>query len=293
MEKIPQSSPESKIENQEKGANVELTLRVLRHGERTAEGELTDYGRVVTKEKAEGEKSLANSFNAVKAVGSNAGPKGPNGMGRALETADIYAKSITEEAPFNTRKNIYLSYESLKSVEPFDWKKIYEDNIPNNFDTLSDEEKSAVSKKAQSAVINHLFGLKTEAAKSWIKEIAGALSAFVVHYSQMTKHLKSNSKVLLPSGTHGGMIEPFLREVLIRRTEDNKEIRGFQSIEEAGGAFDPSESFDIKIETDEQGKLKSMDVSFENPVRFVGENLFLDGKKIVELAEHYKKTQKS
>lgn len=97
FENIP--SPERK----ESGRQVEIVLKFIRHGERTKEGALTDYGRSITAERAQQSGLQEKGFDAVKAVGSNAGPKNPRGMGRSLETADIYAHEIAGDEQFASR----------------------------------------------------------------------------------------------------------------------------------------------------------------------------------------------
>ena len=60
-------------ERSERGENVQVRVKFLRHGERTPEGELTDYGRKVTKEQAIDSDEHWGDYHAVKAIGSDAG----------------------------------------------------------------------------------------------------------------------------------------------------------------------------------------------------------------------------
>src|ERR1700722_2766923 len=123
-------------EREKSGENVEIVLKFMRHGERDLDGNLTDYGRGITKERARESGIDENDFDAVKAIGSTAGPKGPTGMPRALETADIYAHEIAGDEAFQTRARRILSYEDLKNGIPFDWFAMYGKNLPENFAEL-------------------------------------------------------------------------------------------------------------------------------------------------------------
>lgn len=292
MEKTPKfETPESK-ERAEKGRNVSIRLKIIRHGERTTEGELTDYGRQVTSKIAKEKKTELGGLDAVKAYGSQAGPKGPMGMGRSLETADIYAEEVAGEEKFKTRGRGILSYETLVSKTPYNHTEIYNANLPENFDSLSDEEKAEAARKAQSATVNHLFSLDSPEAKAFKKEVAGAFAVLVESRAQMTSRLKNNSKVLMLAGTHGPMPELFLQQALIRKLADGKEVRGFENIDEIGGPLDPSESIDVLVERNDKGELEKLRVEFDNPARPKAPEMYLDPEKLEELSQHYKELHK-
>src|SRR3989344_5951387 len=109
-------NPEAK----EFGTNVELLLKIIRHGERDPKTNfLTDQGREITKQEAEKFKTNVGNgvddFDLVKAIGSTVGPANSEGMGRAEETAHIYAHEIVGEDAGATRKTEVLSYENIKS----------------------------------------------------------------------------------------------------------------------------------------------------------------------------------
>ncbi len=283
---------EGKIEKElspERGRNIRIILKMIRHGERTKEGLLTDYGRKVTRERARESGIKAGEFEAVKAVGSTAGPKSPTGMGRSLETAHIYAEELAGEKAFQARAKDMLSYETLKSSSPYDHRAVYNANLPPNFEELSDEEKAKAAKKANEAAINHFLSLDTPEAEAFKKEVAGAFAYFVEHYEKMAKHLKSGSRVLLPSGTHGGLMEPFLQQTLVRRLEDGREILGFKKLEEIGGDFDPSEAFNVEVGTDNAGSPTTLKVTFDNPDRPKPTEAYLDRERLHELSEYYQK----
>lgn len=285
----------------EKGKNVRIVLKFIRHGERTKTGELTDYGRVVTRQRAEESGIRKEDLDAVKGIGSQAGPnilvpieggftsqKAGQKMGRSLETAHIYAHEIAGDGTFKSRPRYTLSYETLKTTMPGDYRVIYDSNLPENFNDLPDEEKAAASKRAQTAVVNHFLNLKTPEAETYNREIAGAFAVFILHNEELAKRLDAGSKVLMPSGTHGGMIEPFLQQTLIRRLDAGQEIHGFERVEEIGGEFDPSEAFDVEVTTDGNGIIGPLHVKWDNPQRPQVQEMYLDPIKLRELAEFYK-----
>ncbi len=283
----------------EKGKNVRIVLKFIRHGERTKTGELTDYGREITKQRARDSGIEGGDFDAVKAVGSQAGPKvlvpvegftstkSEQEMGRSLETAHIYGQEIAGEDALKTRSRIILSYESVVNPVPFDYLAIYNGSLPSDFENLPLEEKAIAAKRAQMAVIEHLTSLCTPEAEAYKKEVTGAFAVFILHTEELAKRINAGSRVLMPSGTHGGMIEPFLQRTLVRRLEDGREIHGFERVEEIGGDFDPSEAFNVEIVIDEKGNPGPLKVTWDNPQRPQAE-MYLDAVKLQEAAEFYK-----
>ena len=118
--------------------------------------------------------------------------------------------------------------------------------------------------------------------------MAGAFAAVVEHYQEMAKRLNSGSKVLLPSGTHGGMMEHLLQQALVREDGEGNKTIGFENVEDVGGEFDPSESYSVDIKTNENGDVQGVTVSFDNPERPVAEKMYLDPDIVRSLAQFYK-----
>ncbi len=299
----PESSEpieEIKIETEkeptkERGTNVLVRVKFIRHGERTPKGELTDYGRDIIVKKAAESGLKDEKFDTVKAYGSQAGPKVDialpehiQAMGRAFETAHIYTQAVNASGKdYVPRPKDILSYEAIKSPMPYDHTKIYNLNLPENYESLSDEEKVQAARKAQSAVVNHLLALNTPEAERYVKEVAGVFAKIINHRIKLSRRLDSGSKVLLVEGTHGPMPELLLREALVRKAQDGQEIRGFEDINEIGGPLYPSESIDVLVERDENGNLKKARVELD-PLKphFEGE-MYLDLKKLDELEKFY------
>lgn len=287
----------------EKGANVEIVLHILRHGDRNLNGSLEEYGRERTRETARASHLTNESFDAVKAFGSTAGPKikipGEDlEMQRSLETAHIFGKEVAGDKLYKTRPKEILNYETMALEMPFNYLKIHEDfaneYIRNNlnytgkfFDDLTDEEKKKVSEYADAKSVEHLMSLQTNEASDTKKEIAGSFAVLVEHYIKMAQNkLKSNQKFLFPLGSHTGMIEPFLAETVIWKDEDGNEKHG-ATLNEIGGNFNPSEGFDIILKTDSEGNLEQVNIRFDNPKRLHGD-VKLNMQKIGEFAEFYR-----
>lgn len=279
--------PESGSESLERGANVQIVVKFLRHGERDKTGQLIDLGREITREKAHSSGISKSDFDAVKAVGSNAGPKNHAGLGRSIETANIYKHEIDGDDEFTTRVKGELSYETLKTPVPYNHVEIYNSYLPDNFEELQGAERVAAAKKAQQAVLDHLISLNSSEAEVFKNEAAGAFASLLEHYQKMATRLDAGSKVLIPAGTHGGIMELLLQRALVRTDEEGKQIIGFTQSSEIGGEFDPSDSFNVEVATDENGKLKMLKVTFDSPDR-PKEDMYLDAGIVHKLAEFYR-----
>lgn len=272
------------IEN--KGKNVEIIVEFLRHGERDKDGRLTEYGKEITQKKALEDKLKYDDNIIVKPIGSEAGKH--KGFGaRALETAEIRAHGIDPDTIYNTRAQNALSYETLLNPVPYDHVAIYNANLPENYDKLSDEEKSEAAKIAQKAVLDYSMSLETPEAIAYRKESAGAFAFIIKHYEEVAKRLKNESKILLPAGTHGGIMEMLLKYALVQEDEHGNKKVGFSNIDEIGGEFAPSESYNVDINTNKDGEIQKLLVKFDNN-RPISKNVYLDRKIVDELVTYYK-----
>lgn len=288
MENRPFSpeQPENKVEY---GKNAEIVLKFIRHGERDKEGNLLDYGREVTKQRAIESGIQPTEVNAVKAIGSPAGPVGETGMQRSLETAHIYAHEIAGDEAFKTRAEKVLSYETYVNPSPYNHTEVYNSFLPEDYDSLDDEAKATAAAVAQSETVNHLINLDTPEARAYKQEIAGSYAYVIDHYQRVAKRLNEDSKVLMPAGTHGGLMEFLLEEALVRTDKEGNQVRGFRNLEEIGGAFMPSEAFNVDIATDENGNNKQLVVTFDNSSRPAASEMYLDETRLRELRNYYQK----
>lgn len=283
----------------ERGRNVSITLNFIRHGLRTPDNVLTEHGREVTREKARTSGIHGEDYDLVKAQGSNADPRvleeaerergGMAKMGRSLETADIYSKEIAGDDAGLARARDVLNYHTYVTPEPFDYAKMHKSFLPENYDSLSPEEQTAAQKRAQIAVVKKLLNDMTPEAIAYRKEIAGSFAEYIHHMQGASKRLKSGYKAFVSVGTHGGLVEPFFKEALVRRMPDGSEICGFDDVSEIGGEINPSEAFHVAVTTSEDGFSKDLRVTWEpGSARPADAEMYLDIEKIEELAAYYR-----
>jgi len=252
---------------------------------------LTDIGRDITSKNAQKSGLSGEDFDYIKAIGSTVGPYADvegEKMGRALETAHIYANEIAPDGTLNTRPTEVLSYANLVSKVPYNHTEIYNANLPENFESLSDEEKVEAQAKAQIAVTEHVLGLTGPEADQYRKEAAGSLAYLITHYQEVVHRLKSGTKTLLPAGSHGGFVEFLMKAALVRKDAEGKKIRGFSTLNEIGGPHSPSEAFTVGVATDRSGNDKPLKFTFDETNRPDLGEMELDAKTVKELAEFYK-----
>jgi hypothetical protein len=276
-------------------ADVLIDLKFVRHGERDKDGNLIDLGRDITKERAAELGIEADDYDLIKAIGSDVGPqsgievgdvRGSIQAGRALETAHIFAQELPGRKG-STRARGVLAYNTIKSDVPYDHKEIYEANLPKDFESLEGDERVAAAARAQSAVMSHVANLNTPEAETYKKEVAGAFASTIEHFAAMAKRLKEGSRVLIPAGTHGGMIEFLLQQALVTYNEHGEKHIGFSNIDEIGGGLNPSESFTVEIRTNDEGELEEFKIHFDESSRPNFGDLSLDTGKLQELSEFY------
>ncbi|MCD4760576.1 hypothetical protein K8R42_01635 [bacterium] len=289
----PEFTSAEKAEKREWGSNVLIQLKFIRHGDRTPDKFLSDFGREQATTKATESGIDVNDFDAVKALGSSMGPDAEVevdgktiAMGRALETAHIFAGEIDEEQEFVSRVNDLLNFATVKMPAPYEHVPTYNANLPDNYEELSPKEKASAGEIAQVATVNYAFATEGPEAEAWKKETAGAFAFLVEHYKKMSEKLKSNSRVLLPAGSHSPNMEMLLQQALVFTDDQGHQQIGFDNVDDIGGPFQPADTYNIFIATDEQGNFKELIVTFNEPHRPQGE-LRLDEEKVKELAEFY------
>ncbi len=271
------------------GHKVRTCLKFIRHGERTKTGELTDYGREVTRSVASPNMVEGDWHDKTFVIGSNVDPN-RNGIGRSLETAAIYGLETdgTATTPIPEDR---LNYKHMKSLLPYNHTEVYNSFLPSNFETLTDKEKVEAARVAQEGVMKHLLDLHTPEAESYKREAAGAFADLVLECQRKNHELPNGYTQTGIAGTHGGTMEFLLQQALVCKEGGEQKI-GFDNFGVIGGIFHPSESYDVVLETDESGKDVAIKVIFDDPKRGVGE-LTLDINKLKELAVFYKEKQQS
>jgi len=286
------SSTEKRQEAKEgRGKNITIVLKFMRHGERNTQNELLELGRETTRQRARESKLTADDFDAVLPIGSNVDPRLPLDIGRSLETAQIYAREIAADKAPDAEPEDALNFKTLKSPTPYDHVQMYNSYLPTNYDQLDDEGKKAANKVAQQKLLNYVAALDTPEAQTYKKEIAGSFAYIIEDYEKSATELDKDASVLVPAGTHGGTMEFLLQQALVHRGPDGDFKIGFKSLDEIQGEFDPSEAYNVIVETDAEGNLKRPRVLFDNLARRQ-EDMYLDQEKLKELARFYSELHK-
>lgn len=300
---------------EKRGKEVRIVLKFQRHGLR--EGTvLTDEGRQITRDLAEksgwhvvGEDQNAHeegAFNAAKSIGSAADTpektaENPHPLSRALETANITARTVAGEraGTWHPRPEARLNYKSVQTPAPYDHLPMYNAALEQamrdlgsgktKLADLTKEEKVKVTEQAQTEVVRHVSSLNTPEADVWKAEAAGMFADLIEHYTDMTRHLDNNAKVLYVAGTHGGTVEWLLQKALVWTDEHGNVKTGYESPDEIGGAFQSSDAYNVNIETNEKGELQEIKVTFDDPKRTqLVRDAHFDLNTLNELAKQYK-----
>jgi hypothetical protein len=93
------------------------------------------------------------------------------------------------------------------------------------------------------------------------KDMGESVKSLVDHFSRMTKHLLSNSKVKLVLVGHSGIVEHFIKYVYL---QNHPEVKPEDvDVETIGGLVGFGEGPEITIRSDETGK-QAIDLKFKN-----------------------------
>ncbi len=249
MERIP-NSPEYK----RFGRNVEIHAIFVRHGEKDEKGNLIDKGK---EQASYFGKKLENS-DAIKAYSSP--------VQRVVETVEQIIKNSPHDKKLKTRLKTEIS---IPQISQETYKKIKE------LGEKGDDE-------ATEWFLN--FGSKKPDAETTSPyEVAESFAYVLTKYLRMTDKIYSGSNIDLIHGTHQMLPEALLKEVLIRKFED-KNIVGFEKLDDIGGALKFTEGMEFFIKTDEFGN-KKINVKFRDQVYDI------DMSKLDELAKSYAEKQ--
>ncbi len=215
-----------------------------------------------------------------------------SGIDRAIETADLICEEQEKIGTkvFNPRITPNLGMmdngeeEWSEEKEEFFsmWPKEVEANLPENYDELHGSEKKEAYEKAEDKFIDWWLSLGGERYRGKIpspREVASRVAVLVDRYIKMSSRLYSGSEINLLNVTHKGTLEPFLKEVLLRKQVRNGQeeiVRGFDSLEEIGGGLRPAEPFLLDVETSSSGE-KTVGMQFR------GQAFEIDQQRLAEL----------
>lgn len=250
-------SPERFESREEFGRNVEIRATFMRHGPKAEMGDTT--ARTLISAKGEQQvreigKQLEVKRHGIKAYTSP--------IERAVKTAELVLEEQERKGTkiYNTRKRSELGLWSASDEFTRRWIEITNENLPPNFEELEGDIKQEVFDKAGDKALDNWLKLKDQRPDESTpspQEVAAGMARLVDRYIRMADRLYSGSEIDLLNTSHKGVLEPLLKEILLRkvRDKDNKEqvVKGFESIEEIGGGMRPSESWQLLIKTDESG----------------------------------------
>lgn len=259
MEKEPlMEASQFEFEQAERfGRNVEIHAIFLRHGEKGEGGELTEAGRKQADEFGE----QLERKDAIKGYSSPAK--------RVIETVERVIASAPHDRKLATRIRTEIGISPSISKE---FVRQYREREKEGPDAAAEWYLS--------------FGHnRPDAETSSPYENAQALAYILRRYVEMADRLYSGSKIDLINGTHQGLPEALLKEILVRQV-DGKRVVGFESLQEIGGALRPAEGMEFLIKTDASGG-KVVKLNFR------GNTFDLDTEKLNALADDYEKRQKT
>jgi broad specificity phosphatase PhoE len=254
MEREPKNySPEQQSERF--GKNVEIHAIFMRHGEKGESGELTDEGKRQAIE-------LGSDLISKDAIKGYSSP-----VQRVLETVQQVVEAAPHDKKLNTRVRTEIG------IPPSSKEFIAK------FRQLEKEGPDAAAEWYLS------FGTeKPDSETTSPHEIAESFAYVLTKYLRMADKLYTGSNIDLINGTHQGLPEALLKEILIRQ-KDDKTIIGFDKLEDIGGALKFTEGMEFLIKVDEQGN-KSLKLNFR------GQTYDLEMDKLNELAKSYAEKQK-
>lgn len=272
------------------GQNVALEIEFCRHEEpgKTPEGMSADFLTEKGKERAAAKGKL---FKQPKVKGY-ASPKL-----RAQETVDLALRNVNANVEIINQKLSSPADQGKKTIgqitrgqkpeNTFNIRLRPELDTTKNFAKIMPEAKqwakeqiaTGAKGKEHDYIIQYYLDHTERARELGVtppeqtaEEIAFAASREI----GMTKRLYSDSRAHLLNGTHGPKLEPFLQRVIIGPNGK----KGFESLDEIGGAFNPGESFKFISQTDEAGKQTVK-------LLFRGQEYEVDLEKLEELSDGY------
>lgn len=245
----------------EKGKDVKLHVILMRHGEKTPSGDLTDEGR---QQAANVGKTLERPVKAYASFVTRAYQSAEEVVGTAEKALTHHGD--TEKTP--PRKKIELVYPLWSKEKLQEYRKI---EAAGGNDALVDWALS--------------FGDERPDEGTWsARERAEMMSYLLEHYINMTDRLNANSDIDLMNLTHATMPESLLKYTLVRNV-DGQEVKGMNSVSEIGGSLGPSETMEILIDAKDKDK-KSINLFFR------GKSWKLDTDAIHELAQGFTKEKR-
>ena len=264
------SSEEEKRYN----SNNEGLISVFRHGDKTPEGELAPSGFEQAREKAEGTERLGIIVKDYASPAQRAQDMGKE-MSQTLadqELKDPDTGETIKGEKYNSRVRDYLNFME-KGIKP-QWMM---------------ENWGALSKQGPNKPLETYLSFNEERPDKTTlspKEMASRVGKVIYDQIRMIGRLKSGSEVNLADASHSPTLDVFIASFLEKEiAKDPINPKGETIVEKMGGCFNTAEGFDIKVDTNEQGKLSAK-------ISFRGKEYEVDMSELKELSEFYKEDKK-
>ncbi len=254
-------------ENEEFGRNVEIEAKFMRHAEKADGQDISAVSLLSDRGKEEAYKKGLDTDVKEHGIKTYVSP-----VGRAIETADAFIAGQRESGATVHKERTRSELGLLPGSKEFydDLARITEENFPPNFDKLQGDEKQEAFDKAEDRAVDWWFSFedkRPDPETASPHEIAVSVARLVDRYIRMADKLRSGTSVDLLNVSHKGTLEPFLREILIRKITDEsgneKNVTGFDKLEEIGGGMRLTESWSLLIKTNESGD-KSIKINFRD-----------------------------
>jgi len=235
----------------EMGKNVTIHAIFMRHGEKemssqsNPETSLTPEGREQSEQFGEN----LEERDAIKGFASD--------TDRTRETSGrAVASSPTENKMRHAiKKELAFKY-NPEGVLVNELQQLKTQILKEDFNEQAQDEKERRLQDYDTQITDRYlsFGSTKPDADTYSPEEAAAQMAKRANrYLNMTAKLKSGSDIDLINVTHDFMVAAFLKEVIVR-DEESSHKTGFDSINDIGGPIQPTDSFEIRISTDDQGE---------------------------------------
>ncbi len=270
MENSPNSSQSiEQIKTPERGSNVVVSIDLIRHPEKDhTTGKLTQKGKDDFFNNLVNDFQEGEDYDTVKFYVSPLprGQEAKEPISAFLEATNIPTTIRNKEdligrmkeigPNFKTEMTKILEDEQLLTDQQLEEARQRDAVIPAYEPASKDFET-----QTNELLIRDYFNKPFPASSITGEDMATSVKSLVDHFSRMTKHLLSNSKVKLVLVGHSGIIEHFTKYVYL---QNHPEIKPEDvDVGTIGGLLNFGEGPEITIRSDETGK-QSIDLKFKN-----------------------------
>jgi len=262
----------------EKGRNVNVTIHLMRHGRKGADGNLSDIG--VQEAREHGAK-----MGVMKNAKAYTSP-----VPRVVETARAVQEGSVIHNEFKQRNREQLSASLLQKPGAEEPSRFFKEvvlkrlaNAHNAPENEREQKIQEVERQNMQEWLSYDDKFIDETTNS-PKNVARAVAHHLVRQIDMTDHLKKDSDVDLLDVTHEFILAAIIRYAVEKQNEDCTIVSG-EEIMQDKQSIDYLECLDIKVHIDSNGK-KEISLAIK------GEPYILKMDSLRALANEYKDNNK-